>query len=103
MTFFARLLPSVFVFSLFSATAWAESLPGEQIEATTAAGEKVFLHPNGRWGYADAVKAQAAKEIAQQYPENQGCPPGWRGGLLGFGRCVPPTDKDFNRGSMIGK
>lgn len=29
--------------------------------------------------------------------------PGWRGGLLGFGRCVPPGDKDFNCGSMIGK
>ena len=81
----------------------ADELPGEKIEATTAAGEKVVLHPNGRWEYVDAVKAKAAKEIAQQYPENKGCPPGWRGGLMGFGRCVPPTDKDFNRGSMIGK
>lgn len=89
--------------SLSSIAVMPDELPGEKIEATTTAGEKVILHPNGRWEYVDMAKAQAAKEIAQQYPENKGCPPGWRGGLMGIGRCVPPTDKDFNRGSMIGK
>jgi hypothetical protein len=101
MPLFARLLVSALL--LYSAAVIADELPGEKVEATTAAGEKVILHPNGRWEYVDAVKAKAAKEIAQQYPENKTCPPGWRGGLMGIGRCVPPTDKDFNRGSMIGK
>lgn len=97
-------LPACFLLlSLLALSAQADVLPGERIEAATANGEKVILHPNGRWEYVDADKAQAAREIARQYPENQACPPGWRGGLMGLGRCVPPTDKDFNRGSMIGK
>ncbi|HSI23319.1 MAG TPA: hypothetical protein VK959_09885 [Methylophilaceae bacterium] len=100
---FARMLPYVFVVTMCVSPAFAADAPGERVEATTAAGDKVILHPNGRWEFVDTQKAKAAKEVAQQYPENQGCPPGWRGGLLGFGRCVPPTDKDFNRGSMIGK
>jgi hypothetical protein len=100
---FAGMLPYVFVLTMFASPAFAADTPGEQVEATTAAGDKVILHPNGRWEFVDAQKAKAAKEVAGQYPENQVCPAGWRGGLLGFGRCVPPTDKDFNRGSMIGK
>jgi hypothetical protein len=103
MTLSVRLSVCAILWSLCSAVIAADELPGEKIEATTATGEKVVLHPNGRWEYMDADKAKAAKEIAQQYPENQVCPPGWRGGLMGIGRCVPPTDKDFNRGSMIGK
>jgi hypothetical protein len=70
------------------------------IEATTVGGEKVLLHPNGRWEYVNPQKAAAAREVAREYPENQGCPAGWQGGLLGFGRCIPPGDKDFNRGSL---
>ena len=97
----ARLLVPALL--LCSAAVIADEVPGEKVEATTTAGEKVILHPNGRWEYVDAIKAKAAKEIAQQYPENKACPPGWRGGLMGIGRCVPPTDKDFNRGSMSGK
>jgi len=100
---FARMLPYMFVMTMFASPVWAADAPGEKIEATTAAGDKVILHPNGRWEFVDTQKAEAAKEVARQYPENQGCPPGWRGGLMGFGRCVPPGDKDFNRGSMIGK
>ena len=63
-------------------------------------GDKVVLHPNGRWEFVDAKKQTEAKKVADQFPENQGCPPGWQGGALGFGRCIPPGDKDFNRGSM---
>jgi len=80
-----------------------EVSPGKPIDAVTATGDKVVLHPNGRWEFVDSGKAQAAKEIAQQYPENQVCPPGWQGGLLGLGRCIPPGDPAFNRGSRIGK
>lgn len=100
---FARMLPYMFVMTMFASPVSAADAPGEKMEATTAAGDKVILHPNGRWEFVDTQKAEAAKEVARQYPENQGCPPGWRGGLMGFGRCVPPGDKDFNRGSMIGK
>lgn len=70
------------------------------IEATTAAGEKVLLHPNGRWEYVNPQKAAAARKVAEQFPENQGCPPGSQGNFLGFGRCIPPGDKDYNRGSL---
>ena len=70
------------------------------IEATTGAGEKVLLHPNGRWEYVNPQKAAAAHKGAEQFPENQGCPPGSQGNFLGFGRCIAPGDKDYNRGSL---
>jgi hypothetical protein len=73
---------------------------GAAVEATTAAGDKVLLHPNGRWEYVDAKKAEQARAVSQQYPENQGCPPGWQGSFFGVGRCIPPGDKDYNRGSL---
>lgn len=75
----------------------------KDIEAATPNGDKVMLHANGRWDYVDTQKAQAAHEIARQFPENQGCPPGYQGGYLGVGRCIPPGDKDFNRRSFSGK
>jgi hypothetical protein len=73
---------------------------GAPVEATTAGGDKVLLHPNGRWEYVDQKKAEQARAVAQQFPENQGCPPGSQGGLFGIGRCIMPGDKDFNRGSL---
>ena len=73
------------------------------IEAVTASGDKVILQPNGRWKFVEKEKAVAAEKVAKQYPENQGCPPGSQGGLLGLGRCIAPGDKDFNRGTLSGK
>ena len=73
---------------------------GTPVEATTATGDKVLLHPNGRWEYVDPKKAEQARKVAVQYPENQVCPPGAQGGLLGFGRCIMPGDKDYNRGTL---
>jgi hypothetical protein len=98
-----RRLPYVVAVSLLIPLAAMADGPGQAVEAVTAGGDRVVLHPNGRWEYVDTGKAKAAKEISQQYPENQGCPPGWQGGLLGIGRCIPPGDPDFNRGSRIGK
>ena len=87
------------VLALPAFAADAEQKPA--VEATTAAGEKVLLHPNGRWEFVDVQKKTEAKKVADQYPENKGCPPGWQGGLaMGYGRCIPPGDKDYNRGSM---
>ncbi len=78
----------------------AAAQEGVAIEATTPAGDKVLLYPNGRWEYVDRKKAETARAVAQQYPENQGCPPGSQGGLFGVGRCIMPGDKDYNRGSL---
>lgn len=72
----------------------------ELIEATTASGEKVRLHPNGRWEYVDTQKAAAAKVLADQYPENQLRPQAAQGCLFGIGRCIMPGDKDYNRGTL---
>lgn len=72
------------------------------VEATTATGEKVLLHPNGRWEFVDRAKQAEAKKVADQYPENQTRTPGAQGGWL-FGRTVPPGDPDYNRGSISGK
>jgi hypothetical protein len=73
---------------------------GAVIEATTVQGDRVLLHPNGRWEYVSPEKAAAARKVAEQYPENQGCPAGSQGGFFGFGRCIMPGDKDYNRGSL---
>lgn len=72
----------------------------ELIEATTASGEKVRLHPNGRWEYVDVKKAAAAKAVADQYPENQLRPQAAQGCMFGIGRCIMPGDKDYNRGTL---
>lgn len=89
---------------LFGLAASGHALAAEPgagaVEATTAAGEKVLLHPNGRWEYVNPQKAAAARKVAEQFPENQGCPPGSQGSFFGFGRCIPPGDKDYNRGSL---
>jgi len=74
--------------------------PKAAIEATTTGGDKVLLHPDGRWEYVSPQKAAAARNVAEPHRENQGCPPGSQGGWLGFGRCIPPGDKDYNRGSL---
>ena len=80
--------------------ATAAEAAGAPVEATTAQGDRVLLHPNGRWEYVNPQKAAAARKAAEQFPENQGCAPGSQGGLLGFGRCIAPGDKDYNRGSL---
>ncbi len=77
--------------------------PAQSIRAQTEAGDEVVLHPNGRWEFIDTKKAEQAAAVAKEFPENQVCPPGSQGKFLGFGRCIPPGDKDFNRGSLSGK
>ncbi|HEU4708655.1 MAG TPA: hypothetical protein VFS17_05015 [Methylophilaceae bacterium] len=77
--------------------------PAGDLAATTSNGDAIVLHANGRWEFIDSKKAAAAQAIAKQYPENQGCPSSMQGGFLGFGRCVPKGDKDYNRGSLSGK
>ena len=97
MRSFLVLLP--LIIAMFPVPAASQETPAP-VEATTANGDRVLLHPNGRWEYVDVQKAAAARRTAEQYPENQGCPPGTQGGLLGIGRCVKPGDRDFNRGTL---
>lgn len=78
----------------------APAVMAQTVEATTAAGDKVLLHPNGRWEYVDTRKAAEARKVAEEFPENQGCPPGSQGGLFGIGRCIKPGDPDYNRGTL---
>lgn len=82
-----------------SAQQKAPDVPG-MVEATTAAGEKVLLHPNGRWEYMNAAKAVEAKKVADTYPENHTRPVDAQGCWFGVGRCIMPGDKDYNRGSL---
>jgi hypothetical protein len=88
---------------LFACLLLALPVLADPVEATTASGDKVLLHPNGRWQYVDANKAEAAKKVADQYPENQLRPEAAQGGWMGLGRTVMPGDKDYNRGSLSGK
>ena len=96
------LMSGVLAMPVLSTPALADEL-GKDLQAVTPSGDQVVLHPNGRWEFVDTTKAAEAKEVAKQYPENQGCPPGTQGGYLGLGRCIPIGDKDYNRGSISGK
>jgi hypothetical protein len=101
-----------------AAAALAATAAGAQapIEATTGSGERVLLHPDGRWEYADPAKRAASPKpasptaatpaggTAAATPVAAGaCPPGSQGQLFGVGRCVAPGDGEYNRGSLSGK
>lgn len=78
-----------------------QSLATETLEAVTANGEKVRLHPNGRWEFVDTAKATEAAKVAAQFPENKTRPADAQGGLFGdFGRVILPGDPAYNRGSL---
>jgi len=80
-------------------------------EATTGTGEKILIYPDGRWEYADPAKRAANPHPAAQPAPTPvpgaatvagACPLGSQG-LFSLGRCIPPGDKDYNRGSLSGK
>jgi hypothetical protein len=110
------------------APASASAQAGTPIEATNAAGEKILLHPDGRWEYADPAKRAAtprpsgatagapaptppaattagtagnAGAAARPAAPAAGTPStgSTQGGWL-FGRRVPEGDPDYNRGSL---
>ena len=78
----------------------ADTLDRTPIEATTAKGEKVMLHPTGKWEFVDVAKAAEAKKVAEQFPENKVRPVDAQGGWIPGTRMVMPGDKDYNRGSL---
>jgi len=82
------------------------------VEATTPAGDRILLYPDGRWEYVDPAKRAAspkpappaAATLVAATPVAAGaCPPGSQGHLFGVGGCVVPGDRDYNRGSLSGK
>jgi hypothetical protein len=86
------------------------------IETTTPSGDRILLHPDGRWEYADPAKraampktapaataAPVAATPAAATTAAGACPPGAQGHVLWIGRCVLPGDADYNRGSLSGK
>jgi hypothetical protein len=86
---------------LAAGLAQADDLDRTPVEAITADGQKVKLFANGRWEFVDAAKAEAAKQVAATYPENQTRPLAAQGIVIGgVGRLVMPGDKDYNRGSL---
>jgi len=93
----------IFIVGLMTSIPASADEVGADIQASTANGDKVILHPNGRWEFVETKKAVEAAKISKQYPENQGCPPGAQGGLFGLGRCILPGDKEFNRRPLNGK
>ena len=85
---------ALILIALFAASAGAQD--GE-IQATTAAGEKVRLLSNGRWEYADPKKAEPQRKAREAEAERER---NAQGGWLGIGRTIQPGDKDYNRGSL---
>lgn len=81
------------------ASACALAGEGAVIEATTAAGDKVELMPDGRWRFIDQAKQAEAKKVADTYPQNHLRPEGAQGGWFGT-RTILPGDKDYNRGTL---
>ncbi len=91
-----------FVLSLAASSAFAQPAP---IDATTAGGDKVRLFPDGRWEYVDPKKQAEMPKPPAAAPAaaaagSQACPPGSQGALFGIGRCIPPGDPQYNRGSL---
>lgn len=80
--------------ALFAGSTWGQA---GVLDAVTAGGEKVKLHPDGRWEYADPVKAEPQKRArdAEAERERSG-----QGGWFGIGRKVYEGDKDYNRGTL---
>lgn len=95
------LVAGLFAGMFASASAVAENPAPAPLEAVTISGEKVRLHPNGRWEFVDPVKAAAASKLAAQFPENKLRPVDAQGSLFGsFGRTIMPGEPDYNRGSL---
>jgi len=67
------------------------------MEATTTAGEKVRLLPNGRWEYVNVQKAAVQRQAVEADIARERSS---QGGFLGIGRRVQEGDKDYNRGSL---
>jgi len=88
-----RTAPLIFAV-LLAAPGWAQQ---GAIDATTSSGEKVKLRADGRWEYADPVKAEPQRKAREAEAERER---NSQGGLFGIGRTIRPGDKDYNRGTL---
>lgn len=59
---------ALLLIALAPLTALADPV-GEGMQATTANGDRIMLHPNGRWQYVDERKAAEASKAFAQFPE----------------------------------
>ena len=74
----------------------------QPMEATTGVGDKVLLHPDGRWEYADPKKRAESPPRPSAAPAQPDAGP-TQGGVFGIGRIIRPGDPEYNRGSLSGK
>ena len=82
---------------LLAGVAGAFAVQAQEIEATTAAGEKVRLRPNGRWEFVNQQKAAVQRQAVEADLARERSS---QGGFFGLGRRVYEGDKDFNRGTL---
>jgi len=83
--------------------AYASAVGAQQpMEATTAGGDRILLHPDGRWEYADPKKRAESPPRPTAAAAQPSAGP-TQGGLFGIGRTLQPGDPDYNRGSLSGK
>jgi len=99
---------AAFAFACAFGTGVANAQSGP-IEATTAAGERVRLLPDGRWEWVDGQKAAAQRserlaetrrqqEVREAEQKRERSAQG--GGLIGLGRTIYEGDRDYNRGTL---
>jgi hypothetical protein len=74
----------------------------QPMEATTAGGDRILLHPDGRWEYADPKKRAESPLRPTAAAAQPGAGPA-QGGLFGIGRTILPGDPEYNLGSLSGK
>jgi len=88
--------------ALAAMCACASAVGAQQaIEATTAGGDRVLLHPDGRWEYADPSRRAESPPRPAAAAQPVAAPT--QGGLFGIGRVIQPGDPAYNRGSLSGK
>lgn len=90
-----RLIPLVFMAAVAAVSAApAQAEEGAVIEATTAAGKRVQLLPDGRWAYIDEAAQADATSIPENCPYKQLRAESAPGGWFGTRSAKPGDDGD---------
>lgn len=101
-------MKALFVLACLSLSAVATNAMAVQkmegdVQAKTASGDEVILHPDGYWEYVDTQKAEVARKQVDAIAREEGCPRGTRASFFGVGRCIANDDPVLKRGSLSGK
>lgn len=97
------LLIALLLLTLHSASSWAVQKMEGDVQAKTANGDDVILHPDGYWEFVDTQKAEVARKQVEAIAREEGCPRGTRASFFGVGRCIANDDPVLKRGSLSGK